>query len=1001
MNEKSSGTYIIDEDYNVLFINNTIKELYPSLEVGKKCYQCLMNLDEPCPPCPVANNIQGPQTYLDPIRNIYETVDAVEVTMENGKIGHALVMSTVGESATISAKLPRTKEELNKLLEQEYFDTLTEGYSRKGFIRQSEQIFSRNNKTDYGLILFDIRNFKALNDTFGNEAGDRILQFVFARIKDSFLKPVVSARLESDKFLFLVQKKNLQRKGLEKLLTMEWSGDSRNITMHLRCGIYFVEDSELSVSHMVDKVIFAKKNTDLWKKGNIALFDPAMVEKYIDQVEIISTFNESLRNNEFKIYYQPVIETASGRICSAEALIRWDHPTQGFIVPDRFIPALETSGFITQLDRYVLRKVYDLQNDLKNNGIQIVPISVNLSRQDFYDDSFVNEILDHAHENLLPAKYINYEITETAVAILKENCDYLIQQIRQAGSKVLLDDFGKGYSSLGMVGDYSFDMVKIDKSFIDQIISKPTVRAVIESTINMCHLIGLRTVAEGVENKEQLDYLKRFGCDCIQGYYYSKPLSEEDYREYLNTNMISDGIEKCRHGENRPHQFDLHTILDLVDNSGQFVQVCNPDNHTMVYANALTRMISGHPDLPYEGEKCYQYMLGLDAPCGHCPMKLMNGETEKEIEVDDGIHTFALKARYSSWNGRKVFIEYGRDITNAKTAQKRYADQIRGILENIPEGQGVFHMDLTDDKWLSSQGKSRNAREIQEMKNVDELIRRIGSFVPDKEGQDHFFKVFCRDSQLKEYRKNKRQIVLETKSYYDDLSIRWSRITAHIIDNPSNNHIESIIYGVDISKEMEQLEEWEGKQLRREVDEAWKLYAQADRDRRYDYLTGLNSRLDLYDFLKNAGEQKERRVSEVLFVDIDNFKQVNDNYGHNGGDSCLKAFGKILQDFGKANGITFYRFGGEEFVGLSSLHKPDIGSKAEELLEKIRGSKIHIRENTEIYITVSIGYTSKPDDYQKMIIKADKAMYKAKSEGKNRVVCADYIGDKNSDIDFE
>ena len=182
MNEKSSGTYIIDEDYNVLYINNTIKELYPSLEVGKKCYQCLMNLDEPCPPCPVANNINGPQTYLDPIRNIYETVDAVEVTMENGKIGHALVMSTVGESATISAKLPRTKEELNKLLEQEYFDTLTEGYSRKGFIRQSERIFSRNNKTDYGLILFDIRNFKALNDTFGNEAGDRILQFVFAKL---------------------------------------------------------------------------------------------------------------------------------------------------------------------------------------------------------------------------------------------------------------------------------------------------------------------------------------------------------------------------------------------------------------------------------------------------------------------------------------------------------------------------------------------------------------------------------------------------------------------------------------------------------------------------------------------------------------------------------------------------------------------------------------------------------------------------------------------------
>ena len=155
-----------------------------------------------------------------------------------------------------------------------------------------------------------------------------------------------------------------------------------------------------------------------------------------------------------------------------------------------------------------MRKVYDLQNDLRNKGSQIVPVSINLSRQDFYDDSFINEILDLTQESLLPAKYIHYEITETAVSILKENCDYLIQQIRRAGSKVLLDDFGKGYSSLGMVSDYAFDMVKIDKSFIDQIITKPTARAVIESTINLCHVIGLQTVAEGVENPQQLKYLK-------------------------------------------------------------------------------------------------------------------------------------------------------------------------------------------------------------------------------------------------------------------------------------------------------------------------------------------------------------------------------------------------------------------------------------------------------------------------------------------------------------
>ena len=207
MSDKSSGTYIIDEAFNVVAVNQTILDLYPSLKIGEKCYRCLMNRDEPCPPCPVANHVNGPQTYLDPIRKIYETVDAVEVNLPDGQLGHALVMSTVGESEMISARLPRTREELEKLLDQEFFDTLTDGYTRKGFIRETERIFSRTDKTDYAMILFDIRNFKAINETFGIEGGDQVLRFVYGSLAHSWLRPAVSARIESDWFLFLVPKK--------------------------------------------------------------------------------------------------------------------------------------------------------------------------------------------------------------------------------------------------------------------------------------------------------------------------------------------------------------------------------------------------------------------------------------------------------------------------------------------------------------------------------------------------------------------------------------------------------------------------------------------------------------------------------------------------------------------------------------------------------------------------------------------------------------------------
>ncbi len=994
MSDKSSGTYIIDEDYNIISANQTVLDLYPSVQIGKKCYKCLMNLEEPCPPCPVANHIQGPQTYMDPIRKIYETVDAVEVPLPDGTMGHALVMSTVGEGEAVSARLPRSRDELNRLLEQKYFDTLTEGYTRKGFIRECERLFSRNSRTNYAMILFDIQNFKAINETFGSEDGDQVINYVFTSLCDSWLKPLISARIESDHFLFLVQRDRIQKGKFDSLLNLEWYRDGRNVHLHLHSGIYYVEDCQASVSRMVDWTILARQYAERGHHESCAVFEPSMREQYIDQAEIVSSFTNSLRDEEFQVWYQPIIDAASGKVCAAEALVRWNHPKQGFIGPDRFIPALEAGGFITRLDLYVLKHVQRFQHALYAEKMPVVPVSVNLSRQDFYSDSFLNEIFSLAQTCPLPKSCINYEVTETAVAVLRENCEYLFQQLRQIGAKVLLDDFGSGYSSLAMIGNYSFDVVKIDKSLISQIETKSAVRAVIESTISMCHNIGLYTVAEGVENSAQLDFLKNSGCDCIQGYYYSRPMPEKDFREFLSTSQIAESCYSSVKTRKRPKGFDIDDIMDLVNHSGQFIQVCRPEDYSMVYANEMTLDISGHPDLPYEGERCYHYMLGLDAPCGHCPMKFMNGEEEKEIEVDDGSRIFSLKARYTTWNGKRVFIEYGRDITDTKAGQRRYADQIRGILENIPEGQGVFHMDLTADKWISSGGSAQNARDMQDLPDVNTLIRQIGSFVPDKEGQDRFFRTFSRDAQLRAYAVNKRQIVLETESYYDDKSIRWSRITAHIIENPNTDHVESIIYGVDISREQTHIEELEKvrrqdraekEALRQKIDETLKMYTQADRDRRYDYLTGLYNRLALYQFIRND----QKRITGALMLDIDNFKRINDSYGHAAGDECLKELGRMLMEFSVHRDIFFFRFGGEEIVGLMQKDDADIGAVSSELLEEIREKKIPVNAEKEISVTVSIGYTAVQNECREMISQADRAMYVAKKQGKDQIACLD------------
>lgn len=998
MEGKSSGLYLIDADYSVVAVNQTIQELYPSLKVGEKCYKCLMNQEEPCAVCPVANHVQGPQTYIDPIRGIGETVDAVEVILPDGGVGHALVLSTVGESATIAARLPRNKNELKKLLEQEYFDSLTGGCTRKGFIHQSERVLFRSNMTDYAMILFDIRNFKAINDTFGVEDGDSVLKFVFETLKDSYLKPIVSARIESDWFLFLVRRGRIDRDRLEPLLNLEWAKDNHKVHLHLRCGIYYLEDSQASTSRMIEWTIMAEQLAGREDHGNVVVFDASMRERYIDQAEILTSFSDSITNKDFKVYYQPVVEAASGKVIGAEALVRWIHPTRGLIGPNRFIPALETNGFITQLDYYVLQQVYTFQQSLHTGGMPSVPISVNLSRQDFYDDSFISHVLNLAQESSLPTDSINYEVTETAVALLKENCRYLLQQVRLGGAKVLLDDFGSGFSSLGMVGDYSFDVVKIDKSFIDQIDAEPTVRTVIESTIDMCHGIGLRVIAEGVEGASQLEFLKGCGCDYIQGYYFSRPLSEGDFCDYLFKAQIGRQSDAVVLSPRDSQPFDLRDMLDLVDHSGLFIQVCHPEDYSMVYANAMTRDISGHPERPYEGEKCYRYMLGLDAPCGHCPMKLMGDEDERELEVDDGSHVFALKARYANLHGRRIFIEYGHDITGTKLAQQRYTDQIRAILETIPDGQGVFHVDLTADSWISSGGNAQNARDMQDLEDVDSLIRRIGSFVPDEKGKERFFDTFCRDAQLQAYADGRREVVLETESYYDDRSIRWSRITAHLIDNPSTGNVESIIYGVDISQERERIKEIErekelaaggnGQPLLK-VDDASKPFGRADHDRRYDLLTGLGSRLDLTDSFRRMRRGEEERVFAAMMIDVDDFKSLNDSLGFEVGDECLCALGAMLGEYGKREGVTFYRYGGEEFVGLVRTNTKALDEKCQRLLDEVGGRRISLSNEDEVSLTVSLGYTTHVDDYLEMIAQCDRALYAAKKLGKNRFVCLD------------
>ena len=416
-------------------------------------------------------------------------------------------------------------------------DVLTGGYNRRGFIRITERLLNEvPDRTKYAVLFFNVKNFKAVNELFGVESGDVVLQNIFRTLTHSKLSPVITARVESDHFVCLVENKNLDFEELTSVCDNKFVKDGKCMNLIIRCGIFYVEEKPMKISGMIDRAKLAKRYiTDEYVQPYMVYDHSMQVAYIIDKAKLAGELQEGIAKEQFKVYYQPVIDTKTGKIASAEALIRWIHPDKGFISPALFIPALEENGHISELDFYVLKKVWQFINDRCENNKFVVPISVNLSWMDFYDEIMMEKILkemDRFRENGRE-HMARFEITETSYAAIRENRSGILESLRIKNAKILLDDFGSGFSSFGMLQDYDFDILKIDMSFIRKIGENPKTKSIVHSIIGMAHEIGIKTVAEGVETEEQVSFLRQSGCDYIQGYYYSKPLPEEEFVEFL------------------------------------------------------------------------------------------------------------------------------------------------------------------------------------------------------------------------------------------------------------------------------------------------------------------------------------------------------------------------------------------------------------------------------------------------------------------------------------
>ena len=299
-------------------------------------------------------------------------------------------------------------------------------------------------------------------------------------------------------------------------------------------GIYYIQENDVSVTGMIDRAKLAKGYiTDEYLKP-YAIFKNDMKDTYVDEMEICSEFEEGIVKQEFQVFYQPVVDARTGKIVSAEALVRWLHEQKGWISPGQFIPALEKGGYISQLDRYMIEKVTGCLDQRRAEKKRFVPVSVNLSWMDFYDENMLEWIVRGLKKNNPNEQKIRFEITETSLAAIGENHTRMLMHLKENGAEILLDDFGSGYSSFGMLQDYDFDILKMDISFVRNIGVNKKSESILRAIIDMAHQLEIRLVAEGAETEEQVAFLRENGCDYIQGYYYYKPMPEKEFLKLLD-----------------------------------------------------------------------------------------------------------------------------------------------------------------------------------------------------------------------------------------------------------------------------------------------------------------------------------------------------------------------------------------------------------------------------------------------------------------------------------
>ncbi len=398
----------------------------------------------------------------------------------------------------------------------------------------------------FALLICDLDRFKLINDSLGHRAGDELLQEVARRLATVVRTADTVARFGGDEFV-LIGTSITNAKAAEDLAgqvmdVLQAPVRIAAIDIHISpsIGIAMYPDDGATMQALLahaDAAMYAAKQQG---RATFRRYAPDMDAGTEDRVQFESELHGAVASNQFQLYYQPKVDTKTGEVRSAEALIRWVHPTRGTVSPADFIPLAEECGLIGAIGAWVIREACRQTRAWQLAGVPTLRVSVNLSASQFRDSGLVDSIRRALDDAGLQAQFLEVELTESAVMSDPEKSIAILEQLSAMGVLVSVDDFGTGYSSMSYLRRFPIDKLKIDRVFIDEIVSRPEDASIVRAIVSLAHSLRLKVVAEGVETPGQLDFLKTAGCDEYQGYHFSRPLPAADFERLIRDSHAND-----------------------------------------------------------------------------------------------------------------------------------------------------------------------------------------------------------------------------------------------------------------------------------------------------------------------------------------------------------------------------------------------------------------------------------------------------------------------------